>query len=191
MQNLHRTVQDPKESGKRHQILPSRRPYLLALPDSTFMARNGDDRAQHVQKEMTPLNFNFRQWKGTFESVLLRKATELFSELASLALEDGTNNAALRFLRLTLLLLTSIRSLEWVNVNKETDLLPIVLCKCADMYMSVAKTRDVYLSTCEENYSKSLEHEHYFATNYQTADKAVYDLKVDLTTSVVELLEER
>ena len=180
--------------NKRQTVLPSR-PYSLALPDKTFTARTGGEYLPHVTEsddDLTPLDFNFRQWQGTFQSVLLRKAAGLYSQLASLAHEDGGHGLALRHLRLSLLLLSAYRNLEWVNSHQELDLLPTVFCSCADVYMSMAKSRD--LKQCMEAnktvYETVREYDKYFDENYRIVDEEIY-LEDEFTPDVEKLLQKR
>ncbi|XP_028414584.1 erythroid differentiation-related factor 1-like [Dendronephthya gigantea] len=197
LKSLRRSLEDRKFSAnetKRQTVLPSR-PYILALPDATFTAKTGDEFVPHVTEsestdEMTPLNFNFRQWQGTFESVLIRKAAGLYSDLASLAHSDRAHGLALRYLRLSLLLLSSYRNLEWVNSNQELDLLPTVLCGCGDVYMSMAKSGDLTqcLEASEKDYGTANECDLYFDANYRVGNEKVYQLQVDFTPDVEKLL---
>ena len=198
LKSLHRALDDRKFSvsgkeTKRQTVLPSR-PYILALPDATFSARTGDEYVSHVTgstDDTTPLNFNFRQWQGTFESVLIRKAAGLYSDLASLAHADGAHGLALRYIRLSLVLLSSYRNLEWVNSKQELDLLPTVLCCCGDVYMSMAKSRDLEkcMAASEKDYGTAHECDLYFDENYRIADDAVYDLNVEFICDVEKLFQ--
>ena len=180
---------------KRQTVLPSR-PYILALPDATFTAKTGDEYVSHMTgsgDDMTPVNFNFRQWQGTFESVLIRKAAGLYSDLASMAHADGAHGLALRYLRLSLMLLSSYRNLEWVNSNQELDLLPTVLCCCGDVYMSMAKSADLKdcMADSEKDYGMAHECDQYFDENYKSADDAVYDVNFEFVCDVEKLFQKR
>lgn len=182
--------------NKRQTVLPSR-PYILALPDATFSARSGDEFVSHVtgsNDDMTPVNFNFRQWQGTFESVLIRKAAGIYSDLASLAHAEGAHGLALRYLRLSLVLLSCYRNLEWVNSNQELDLQPTVLCSCGDVYMSMAKSRDLQerMKASAKDYGAAHEYDQYFDTHYRVADDdAIYQLNVEFVADVEKLLQKR
>lgn len=142
---------------------------------------------------MSPLNFNFRQWQGTFESVLIRKAAVLYSDLSSLTQAHGAFGTALRYSRLSLGCLSSYRNMEWVNASQELDLLPTVLCGCGDIYLSMARSRDLEkcLEQCEKDYVQLAEDDRYFDGSFGTAGDPVYHFEVEFTPDVEKLLKKR
>lgn len=177
-------------------MFPSR-PYILALPDATSAKSTGDDYLSHVTgygDDMMAMDFNFRQWQGTFESVLIRKAAGLYSDLASLAEAECTYGLALRYIRLSLALLSSYKNLEWVNSSQEWDLLPTVLCCAGDVLVSMAKSCDLEacLAASKVDYLEADEFDRYFDEHCRIGgDDPHHRLDVQFIPDVEKLLRNR
>ena len=173
----------------------------MALPDAGFRDKSENEvfslplpvEDEAIGEASPLLNFNFRQWQGTFESVLMRKAAALYADLASLAQAHGAHGLALRYSRLSLGCLSSYRNMEWVNANKESDLLPTILCACGDVYLAMARSRDVKksLEQCEREFGELGASDQYFADTFGSVDNATYSLNVEFIPDVEKLMMKR